>query len=64
MLLLMDEEETFWLLATCTDTILPPDYYTPSMVGANVDHLVLCELIKTQLPNVHRSFDVLFPALI
>lgn len=57
MLLLMSEEESFWLLVTLVDTVLPPDYYTASMIGSNTDHFVFLELIRTRLPRVHSFLE-------
>jgi hypothetical protein len=34
MLILMKEEEAFWLLLTVVEKLLPADYYTKSMVSA------------------------------
>ena len=33
MLILMKEEEAFWLLLTVVEKLLPADYYTKSMVS-------------------------------
>jgi hypothetical protein len=37
MLLFLQEEDAFWLLATIIENLLPPEYYTKSMLGAYVD---------------------------
>ena len=58
MLLLMSEEDSFWLLVTLVDTVLPPDYYTASMIGSNTDHFVFCELIRTRLPRIHCFLEL------
>lgn len=55
MLLFMEEEDAFWLLVTIIERLLPPDYYTKSMVGTYTDQLVLMNLIKTHLPKVHKK---------
>lgn len=54
ILILMEEEEAFWLLVTIVDKLLPPDYYTKSMVGTYVDQFVLAHIIKKYLPRIHR----------
>lgn len=54
MLLFMDEEDAFWLLATVIGTMLPFDYYTHSMIGTYVDLYVLADFIRVHLPRVHR----------
>ncbi len=53
MLLFMDEEDAFWLLATVVSTLLPADYYSRSMVGTHVDQYVLSMLLKKGLPRLH-----------
>ena len=40
MLLFMEEEDSFWLLLTVVETLLPEDYYTRSMVGTYTDQQV------------------------
>lgn len=57
MLLFMDEESAFWLLATVVDKLLPGDYFTRTMVGTYVDQFVLAHLIKKYLPKVHKVLD-------
>lgn len=54
MLIFMSEEESFWLLITVVEKLLPPDYYTKSMVGTYVDQFVLAHIIKKYLPNIHK----------
>ena len=57
MLLFMNEEDTFWLLATVIEKLLPSDYYTKSMIGIYVDQYVLAEMVKTYLPQVHKKLE-------
>jgi hypothetical protein len=54
MLLFLHEEDAFWLLVTVIETLLPPDYYTKSMVGAYTDQLVLTRIVEKTMPRVHR----------
>jgi hypothetical protein len=54
MLIFMEEEESFWLLITVVEKLLPTDYYTKSMVGTYVDQFVLAHIIKKYLPNIHK----------
>lgn len=53
MLLFMNEEDSFWLLVTIVERLLPADYYTRSMVGTYADQFVLAHIIKVYLPKVH-----------
>ena len=55
MLLFMEEEDAFWLLATIVTNLLPPDYYTRSMVGTYTDQVVLTNLIRMCLPSVYKK---------
>ncbi len=54
MLLFMGEEDSFWLLVTVVERLLPADYFTRSMIGAHVDQHVLAHIIETRLPRIHR----------
>jgi hypothetical protein len=54
MLLFLHEKDAFWLLVTVIETLLPPDYYTKSMVGAYTDQLVLTRIVEKTMPRVHR----------
>jgi len=67
MLLLVTEDEDVtlgMLLAIAQD--LFPDYYTPTMLGYQVDQRVLEDLLEEKLPQVHQvqfhsfSFSFLF----
>jgi hypothetical protein len=57
ILILLEEEEAFWLLVTIVEKLLPPDYYTKSMVGTYVDQFVLAHIIKKYLPRIHSAMD-------
>ena len=57
MLLFMNEEDSFWLLATVLEKLLPSDYYTKSMIGIYVDQYVLGHMIKLYLPEVHKKLE-------
>lgn len=54
MLIFMQEEDAFWLLVTVVEKLLPPDYYTRSMVGTYVDQFVLSHIIKKFFPKIHK----------
>ena len=40
LLLYLDEEQAFWVLAALIEDILPKDYYSPSLIGSRVDQQV------------------------
>lgn len=57
MLILLPEEDAFWLLVTVVEKLLPPDYYTKSMVGTYVDQFVLAHILKKYLPRIHLALE-------
>jgi hypothetical protein len=48
LLFLKDEEESFWMLSTILEDILPKDFFSPKMMSLQVRHFALSfpELIK------------------
>eukprot|EP01103_Thecamoeba_quadrilineata_P019763 TRINITY_DN815_c0_g1_i2.p1 TRINITY_DN815_c0_g1~~TRINITY_DN815_c0_g1_i2.p1 ORF type:complete len:193 (+),score=25.90 TRINITY_DN815_c0_g1_i2:555-1133(+) len=52
LLLFMSEEESFWMLSTIIEDILPPDYYTDNMIGSQADQFVFRYLISKKFPKV------------
>ncbi|XP_070538915.1 growth hormone-regulated TBC protein 1-A-like isoform X3 [Ptychodera flava] len=56
LLVLKDEEMSFFLLDTLLDKILP-DYYTQDMSGLKTDQEVLGELVKLKLPHLHAHVE-------
>ncbi|KAL9657620.1 hypothetical protein ABK040_012699 [Willaertia magna] len=51
-LLHCNEEESFWLLVTLLEDILPANYYNPDLTGMRVDSYVLDELVNDRLPKL------------
>ena len=49
-LLIMEEEEAFWMMASVVEDLLPASYFSPSLVGVQADQLVLRSLIASALP--------------
>lgn len=41
LLMYLDEEQAFWVLAALVEDILPEDYYSPSLIGSRVDQQVI-----------------------
>jgi len=46
LLLFFSEEHAFWMLVTIIEKVLPPDYYSSSMKGAQIDCGVFKVLLK------------------
>nr|XP_039251243.1 growth hormone-regulated TBC protein 1-like [Styela clava] len=57
LLIIDDEESVFWLMVTLLEDILPPDYYTNSLVGIRTDMEVLGDLVKERNPAVSSCFE-------
>ena len=48
-LLIMEEEDSFWTMASVVEELLPACYFSPSLVGVHADQLVLRGLIANVL---------------
>lgn len=60
-LLLLEEEDAFWLLCAIVEDLLPASYYTPSLIGVQADQRVLRQLLVNFLPSVDtllRDHDI------
>lgn len=61
LLLLLEEEDAFWLLSAIVEDLLPASYYTPSLIGVQADQRVLRQLLVNFLPSVDtllRDHDI------
>ena len=52
LLLFVEEEDTFWMMCTLVEDILPVSYYSHTLLGVQADIKVLGQLIGTYLPDV------------
>ena len=52
-LMIMSEEESFWMLANLLESFMPIDYYS-KMVGVIVDHNILNALIEERIPDLYE----------
>ena len=59
LLLFFDEESAFWLMTTVVNVVLPPDYFTDSMIGLHTDLNVLNSLLSTHLPRLHAHLQAM-----
>ncbi|KAF9989766.1 TBC1 domain member 9 [Mortierella antarctica] len=55
LLLHLKEEDSFWLLATLCEQLLP-DYYSKTLVGVQVDQKVFSHLVGISLPSIASHF--------
>lgn len=51
-LLFMEEEESFWIMCTIVEDLLPASYYNNTLIGIRADQRVLRQLICSYLPDV------------
>ncbi|CAF0775821.1 unnamed protein product [Didymodactylos carnosus] len=56
LLLLYEEEDTFWMMCTLVEDLLPGQYYSVSLFGVQVDIRVFRYLIQIYLPQVNELF--------
>lgn len=52
LLLLIEEEDAFWLMATIVEDLLPASYYSSTLIGIQADQKVLISLIANYLPDI------------
>jgi len=52
LLLLLEEEDCFWLMATLVEDILPATYFVSDFIGVRTDCLVIARLVSIHFPNV------------
>lgn len=52
LLLFLEEEECFWLMATIVEDLLPASYYSSNLLGIQADQRVLQTLISNYLPQI------------
>ncbi|PWU97160.1 putative GTPase activator protein [Trypanosoma cruzi] len=57
LLVVDDEESTFWLMCHLLENLLPNDLYSESLIGTKVDQLVLQALLQERLPRLAQHFS-------
>jgi small G protein signaling modulator 3 len=55
LLLLLEEEDCFWLTATIVEDLLPASYYSSTLLGIQADQRVLQTLISNYLPSIDEK---------
>ncbi|XP_052070104.1 TBC1 domain family member 2B-like isoform X2 [Mytilus californianus] len=58
-LLFLPEEEAFWNLVAIVDFLMPRDYYSKTLLAAQVDQRVLKDLLHDKLPRLYNHFEQL-----
>ncbi|XP_066590271.1 small G protein signaling modulator 3 homolog [Prorops nasuta] len=53
-LLLLEEEDTFWMMATIVEDLLPASYYSATLLGVQADQRVLRTLVANYLPDIDQ----------
>lgn len=54
-LMIMSEEEAFWMMSVLLESFMPLDYYS-KMAGAIVDQNILSYLIEEKMPDLWEHF--------
>ena len=57
LLLALEEEDAFWMMAAVVEELLPASYFSPSLLGAQADQLVLRGLIASTLPALDSTLS-------
>ena len=52
----LKEEDSFWAVVAVVE-VLPPDYYSQTMVGAQVDQRVLSDIMSDKYPKIMAHFQ-------
>lgn len=66
LLVFGDEEEAFWVLAAMIERILPPDFFSPSLLSSRACPLVLLDYVQEHMPKLYNhltQLDVDLPAI-
>lgn len=61
LLLLLEEEDCFWLMCTIIEDIVPASYFSNDFVGIRTDSMVLANLVAEYFPEVDillREHDI------
>ena len=56
-LLLMEEEDAFWMMVAVVEDLLPASYYSPSLIGVQADQV--CMLIQGNASSSRWSTPIM-----
>ncbi|XP_066563263.1 small G protein signaling modulator 3 isoform X2 [Amia ocellicauda] len=54
LLLFLEEEDCLWMMCSLIEELLPPSYFTSTLLGVQTDQRVLRQLIVQHLPRLDR----------
>ena len=57
LLLTCREEDTYWMMSSIIEDLLPPSYYSSHLWGARTDQQVLQSLMQSHLPQLAAVLD-------
>ncbi|KAK3800100.1 hypothetical protein RRG08_015066 [Elysia crispata] len=57
-LLFLTEEDAFWCLVAIIDHLMPDDYFTATLAGAQADQRVLKDLVAEKCPRLHAHLEL------
>ncbi|KAL3289699.1 hypothetical protein HHI36_023099 [Cryptolaemus montrouzieri] len=55
LLLLLEEEDVFWVMVTIVEDLLPASYYSSTLLGVQADQRVLRNIISNYLPDLDEK---------
>ncbi|WWC90928.1 uncharacterized protein L201_005866 [Kwoniella dendrophila CBS 6074] len=54
-----DEEQAYWVLTSLIDRLLPPQFYSASLLASRADQVVLSDLVAQLIPKLHSHLEEL-----
>ncbi|XP_071437345.1 TBC1 domain family member 2A isoform X1 [Pithys albifrons albifrons] len=57
LLVLEDEETAFWCLVHIVENLMPPDYYSDTLITSQVDQRVFKDFLSEKLPRLMTHFE-------
>lgn len=58
LLLFLEEEDSFWMMATIVEDLLPASYYSSTLLGIQADQRVMQTLISNYLSSVDETLKM------
>ncbi|XP_077201598.1 TBC1 domain family member 2A isoform X1 [Paroedura picta] len=57
LLVLEEEENAFWCLVHIAENLMPPDYYSNTLIGSQVDQRVFKDFLSEKLPRLTAHLE-------